>query len=41
MKSAGTFGLIKISENSFQVIIGVEAELLNNQITANIGAPLE
>ncbi|TDV22701.1 PTS system glucose-specific IIC component/PTS system N-acetylglucosamine-specific IIC component [Mycoplasmopsis mustelae] len=41
IKRAGAFGLVKVSDNSFQAIIGVEAESLNNQITSHKGEPLE
>lgn len=35
LKKAGVFGLVKVSDTSFQAIVGVEAEGLNNQITSN------
>ncbi|WBP84289.1 PTS transporter subunit EIIC [Mycoplasmopsis edwardii] len=40
IKKAGAFGLAKMSDTSFQAIIGVEAESLNNEIVANIGKEL-
>ncbi|MGZ9755315.1 PTS transporter subunit EIIC [Mycoplasma sp. 246B] len=40
LKKAGVFGLVKVSEKSFQAIVGVEAESINNQITSNKGAEL-
>ncbi|VEU59838.1 PTS transporter subunit EIIC [Mesomycoplasma neurolyticum] len=36
LKSAGAFGVIKISDNLFHAIFGVEAEILNNEIVKNI-----
>ncbi|WP_240463411.1 PTS transporter subunit EIIC [Mycoplasma procyoni] len=40
IKKAGAFGVVKISDNSFQAIIGVEAEALNNEISSNKGEEL-
>ncbi|AMD81218.1 PTS system, N-acetylglucosamine-specific, IICBA component [Mycoplasmopsis canis PG 14] len=40
IKKAGAFGLAKMSDTSFQAIIGVEAESLNNEIVSHIGEEL-
>ncbi|WP_025755348.1 PTS transporter subunit EIIC [Mycoplasmopsis cricetuli] len=40
LKNAGAFGVIKISDNYFHAIFGVEAESLNNQINSHKGEKL-
>ncbi|WGI36712.1 PTS transporter subunit EIIC [Mesomycoplasma lagogenitalium] len=40
IKQAGAMGVVKISDNSYQAIIGVEVEALNNEIVSNIGKEL-
>ncbi|WP_334687887.1 PTS transporter subunit EIIB [Mycoplasmopsis felis] len=40
LKKAGVFGVVKVSDTSYQAIIGVEAESINNQIVSNKGSDL-
>ncbi|WP_027120946.1 PTS transporter subunit EIIC [Mycoplasma leonicaptivi] len=40
LKKAGVFGVVKVSDTSYQAIIGVEAESINNQIVSNKGKEL-
>lgn len=40
IKSAGVLGFKKISDNSVQIIIGQNVEILNNEIISNKNAPL-
>nr|WP_318032917.1 PTS transporter subunit EIIC [Mycoplasmopsis cynos] len=41
IKKAGAFGITKVTDTSIQIIIGVEAEKINNEIVSNVGNELE